>query len=243
MAECADRKVSGGAGGGTRMNIVDYVLAAALLLFLPGEALFHSLSPTPRPPRPLAARMIRTIRMIGVLLLVLAILWWWEGRALALLGFDLPLTTGGLIGLGIAAVLLALLALPALMARSGNPLPDRPGRSDVLPKIPAETQIYVAFAFAAGIGWEVLYRGYLLWALTPFVGLWGGVVIAAIAYGLAHASRKLGAILGAVISSFAFTIGYALTGSLWWLIVIHVALPLMGLLVGRAGQKERQPGR
>jgi len=221
------------------MTIVDYVLAAALLLFLPGEALFHSLSPKPSAPRPLATRMVRTIRMIGVLLIVLAILWWWEGRALALLGFVLHLSTGGLIGLAIAAALLALLALPALFARTGNALPNRPGRTDVLPKTPEETRIYLVFAFAAGVGWEVLYRGFLLWALTPLVGLWGAVIIAAIAYGLAHASRKLGAIAGAVISSFLFTIGYALTGSLWWLIVIHVSLPLMGLLAARAYQPAR----
>ncbi len=218
------------------MTIVDYVLAAALLLLLPGEALFHSLSRTPRAPRPLAARMIRTMRMVGVLLLLLGIIWWWEGRPLAALGFDLPLSTGGLIGLAIAAVLLALLALPALMARQGQPIVNRPGRADVLPKTPAETRIYVAFAFTAGIGWEILYRGFLLWALTPLVGLWGAVVIAAIAYGLAHASRKLGSLAGAIISSFLFTIGYALTGSLWWLILVHVGLPLAGLLTMRANR-------
>jgi len=221
------------------MNILDYVLAAALLLLLPGEALLYSLTSRPRPPRPLSVRMIRTMRMIGALLILLVVIWWWEGRSPALLGFDVPLSTGGLVGLAIAGVLLALLFVPALMARQGKPMINRPGRANVLPKTPAETRIYVAFALTAGIGWEILFRGFLLWALSPLVGLWGAVIIAAIAYGLAHATRNLGSLIGAVISSFLFTIGYALTGSLWWLIVLHAGLPLMALLTPRQAEPAR----
>lgn len=61
-----------------------------------------------------------------------------------------------------------------------------------------------------GIGWELLYRGFLLLALAPWLGTWGAVVLAAVAYGAAQGYKSPG----------------QLTGSLWWLMLLHVAMPL-----------------
>jgi hypothetical protein len=54
-------------------------------------------------------------------------------------------------------------------------------------------------------------------------------VVAATAYGGAHGFRDIRQFGGSVVSALAFTMGYALTHSLWWLILIHTALPLLAI--------------
>lgn len=74
-------------------------------------------------------------------------------------------------------------------------------------------------------GWEILYRGFIL-LLTPNTGLPIAITISALAYGIAHGYRSPKQLIASIVSAFAFTIAYALTHSLWWLIVIHAGLPL-----------------
>ena len=160
----------------------------------------------------------------------------WYGRSAALLGLDLPVSTTGLIGIAAALVILAALAAAILLKRPATPSAGQSPRADLLPQTDRDTRLFILFSLVAGFGWELLYRGFLLWALTPLLGAPAAVVVAATAYGLAHGSRGIGSLIGAIISSFLFTIAYALTGSLWWLILLHVGLPLVGLLA-RAAQR------
>jgi len=115
----------------------------------------------------------------------------------------------------------------------------RPGQRDaeaaaaMMPQTVSERRLAVVAFVVIGVAWEVLYRGYLLWRLTPRLGLIGAIVVAALAYGLAHGvktARQLGASLAA---AFVFTIAYALTKSLWWLMIIHAGLPLLAMQAGR----------
>jgi membrane protease YdiL (CAAX protease family) len=85
----------------------------------------------------------------------------------------------------------------------------------------------------AGVAWEVLFRGYLLWALTPRVGIVGAVFVASVAYGVAHGYKSPRQFTSSLVSALLFTIAYALTHSLWWLMLIHGGLPVMvGLIHG-----------
>jgi membrane protease YdiL (CAAX protease family) len=135
------------------------------------------------------------------------------------------------VGLLIAASLIGGLLAATLLLQ-----PRRTAREDEamrqLPQNREETLAYLAFTPFAGFGWEILYRGFLLWWLVPLVGIIGAVVIASLAYGLAHGWKSRADGIGSILSAFMFTIGYALTGSLWWLIAIHTALPLIGLIAG-----------
>lgn len=217
------------------MTVYDYILIAILVAVLPAEALWKTLRAPDRPKPSITTRLLRSIRVIVVLTAFLAVLWWWAARPIALLGLDLPVSTTGLIGLGAAAAILGLLAV---LARSAKATAGREVSSDLLPRTQNEKTVFVGFALAAGIGWELLYRGYLLWALTPWLGTAGAVTVAAIGYGLGHGSKGAASLAGAVVSSFLFTIAYALTGSLWWLMLLHAGLPLILMLsaTGRAAR-------
>lgn len=211
--------------------IAAWILALLLVVALPWRALRASRSG--KPARSRARRYIETIAEIVALLLGLAVVATLNGAGAADFGLAWPPPRAGLVGVLIAALLIAGLvgATLFLKPRRGSAREDEAMRQ--LPQGRDELLAYLAFTPFAGFGWEILYRGFLLWWLTPLVGIAGAVVIASLAYGLAHGWKSRADGLGSLVSAFLFTIGFAVTGSLWWLIAIHTALPLVGLLAGR----------
>jgi membrane protease YdiL (CAAX protease family) len=217
-----------------------WILGLLLVVALPWRALRNSWRD--KPARSLTRRLVETIAEIVGLLLALSLVAFVHGATPADLGLAWPPPPGGRVGLLIAALLIAgLLAATLVLKPRRSPREDEAMRQ--LPQDREQTLAYLAFTPFAGFGWEILYRGFLLWWLTPLVGIVGAVVIASLAYGLAHGWKSRADGLGSIFSAFLFTIGYALTGSLWWLIAIHTALPLIGLIAGwraRTGQQQVQ---
>ena len=216
--------------------MIDHILAFALLIVVPARALWRS-----RKTRPdeggKAARYLGTIGIVGGLLTVLAVDWLLTARAVEALGLGVPTATSALIGLVAAAALLASLCiLASRKSASGSDDMERTG-SELLPTSPKEVRLFVLLALAVGFGWEVLYRGFLLFYLQSEAGLALAVVISAVAYGAAHGFKSAGQLAASIAAAFAFTIGYALTANLWWLILLHTGLPFVGLLAG--GRRRR----
>lgn len=104
---------------------------------------------------------------------------------------------------------------------------------DPFPRTTMERAGYVLFAFAAGSGWEILYRGFLLWFLTPLLGIIAAVGLAALAYGVAHGVKDRRMLMASIASALVFTVAFAMTRELWWLMLIHTGLPLIALKTSR----------
>ena len=73
------------------------------------------------------------------------------------------------------------------------------------------------------------------------------VAIASAAYGAGHGIGDKRELAGSLAVALLFTTAYALTRSLWWLMLLHAGLPLVGALAGRrlranGGKRERAPG-
>lgn len=212
------------------------LLAAFLLVIYPAFKLWTSLrAPSVKPPRP----PMRRYAMFTVRALVLSGIAWagcvQAGYSARQLGLDVPLSSGGKWGLACAALLAMVMAVLAIRERRmpaevraeqergmlASPMP--------WPRTAAEA---CAFAFSITLmmaSWEVLYRGLLLLLLAPAIGMPLAVAASATAYAVGHgykSPRQLGA---ALASAFVFTIAYALSGSLWWLIIIHAILPLSAI--------------
>lgn len=111
----------------------------------------------------------------------------------------------------------------------------------MLPRTAVELRWATVFVVAAGTGWEILYRGFLLWVLIPLIGVVGAVCVAAIAYGLAHGFKSRGQLIGSLGMSFAFTVAFALTGSLWWLMLLHVFAGAPLVWSGRRARRNQAP--
>lgn len=212
---------------------IDLVLTVLLVVAIPGYKLARSIArrgETPRGDR--VRRYQRAITTVAVLGLMVATIWIAGGRPVARLGLGAPGRTGWIM-INAAIVLVALLVAAASRAApSANP--KRNAAADaMMPVGRRETIWFLGSVLVLGAGWEVLYRGYLLWALAPMLGVWGAVPVLGLSYGLAHGYRGNGALVGSVVSALLFAGGYALTLSLWWLIVIHIGLPLAGLAARR----------
>ena len=79
--------------------------------------------------------------------------------------------------------------------------------SVVIPHTAEEHRWFMALAVTAGVCEELLFRGYLMWVVRPWLGLWGAVALVVVAFGLAHAYQGrsdgvratiAGAVMGAV---------------------------------------------
>jgi len=222
--------------------IAAWILGLLLVVALPLRALWNSRSG--KSPRTRTRRYLATIAEISALLTGLLLVVHLNGIGPAALGLAWPPPPAGQAGLVVAAVLTIGFLGAVLYAKPKSGSAREAAAIAELPKSRDEMLAYLAFTPFAGFGWEILYRGFLLWWLTPLVGLVGAVVIASFAYGLAHGWKNRTQGLGSILSAFLFTIGYAITGSLWWLIAVHSALPLIGLLAGwrsRTTQAEVHP--
>jgi membrane protease YdiL (CAAX protease family) len=110
----------------------------------------------------------------------------------------------------------------------------------LLPKTGTEKVLFVFLSFAAGVGEEIAYRGYLIPALTLLLGWdWGAALLSSAIFGLLHAYQGwLGiartAALGLVLAS-----SFILSGVLWPAILAHAILDLIaGLVLGETFVKE-----
>lgn len=216
-------------------RVIEFALAAWLVLGLPGLALWRQLR-KPQRQRSRRASLIFNVVMIAVMLVVTAWLAWGLGWTPADLGFDLPLTSGGKVGLALAVALMILARVIDVVWKRRHPDAESRVRERfdaMLPQTMSDLRWLVAFILAAGIGWEILYRGFLLWVLVPLIGTTGAVCLVAIAYGLGHGFKSRGQVIGNLVSSFAFTLAFALTHSLWWLMLLHVYMGVPMVLLGR----------
>ena len=228
--------------------MLNHLLAAYLLIIFPAWNLWRSVRPaSDKPPRSL---MRRYWTMSCHSLVLLGLLWAGASQAgytSGQLGFDMPLSSAGAWGLGCAVLLLAgLWAIGSVIERRKTPQ----ARAEDERRMLASSSIWPrnlaeAFAFAVSMlivtgGWEVLYRGFLLLVLTPVTGLPLAITASALAYGIGHGYKNPKQLAGSIVSAFLFTIAFAWTQSLWWLILLHVFIPLSTIPAVMRAQR-RQP--
>ncbi len=202
--------------------MVDIALAVLLLIGIPMQVVWRERSGISRSR---IARYRSAIFIIAGCLTVLALQWSVTTRSTSSLGLKVPPTKLGWICL-IGAVL--FLAVSGVAARRENKVIAEDA-DDPFPQTTVERGSYVLFAFAAGLGWEILYRGFLLWFLTPLFGIVAAVGVAALAYGVAHGVKDRRLLMASITSALVFTTAFAVTHELWWLMLIHTGLPLIAL--------------
>lgn len=222
--------------------MLDLILASYLLVLLPGWQLWKSLKKKEKE-NPLDSgmspeRLVRNLVFILTPLAALAVLMAVTGRAPASLGLDIPVSTYGQWGLLFVVVLMIVVFVWSAIAdrkKDQQKKDEEFAELEALggvPKTGAELRGYVLLSFCLGTGWELLYRGYLLLVLPPVTGLSGAVILSALAYGIGHGYKSRNQFIGSIVSAFLFTLAYVWTRSLWWLMLLHVYLPLLGVLSG-----------
>ena len=128
-------------------------------------------------------------------------------------------------------------ASPDAQASLRKQIESQPNVRMILPVTVREAREFRAVAITAGICEEVLSRGYLLWYLQSLGLGRGAVVVAIVAFGLAHAFQGIRGIVGTGITGAVFMGLYLLTGSIVAPIVLHATVDLAnGVMAYRALQ-------
>lgn len=221
--------------------MIDGLLTAWLLLFLPAYNGWRGLKPR----EPEGSKVMlhwRTVAFGLTPLLILALEWTAKHRPITDLGLGAPADPPALVGLGVAFALIAGLGVSSLLSKaSAEDDPKAAVMLRILPQARGEWPSFIAFCLTVGVAWEVLYRGYLLWVLSPMVGPAAAVAIAALAYGLAHGVKDFKRVAASLLAAALFTTAYAVTQNLWWLILIHTGLPLLPALLALRTPKAKRP--
>jgi membrane protease YdiL (CAAX protease family) len=220
-------------------TILDFILLAIALLIIPAQSVIsgRKLSKGEPSHRALLRRYaITLVRGIAIAMYVIA-LWRLTSRSFGLLGLSAPADLSSQIGFMLDIALLAFFAirhlrLGKLSAQHLAKLQKGFKSVRVVPRNSAEFSLFCAVAATAGVWEELLYRGFLIWFFIPVVGLVGAVACSAIIFGLAHTYQGWRNIVGTALAGAVFAIGYVATRSLWWLIVAHAIMDILGGLYG-----------
>jgi membrane protease YdiL (CAAX protease family) len=210
--------------------MIELALAFYLVFVLPIRHVWNDFRPSDKPKRPPMQRYLSSIRDIGLLLLALLFICIWNGYSAADIGLALPASGAPLWCLIAAAVAMAALLIGSCIHTDRMPPEKRQelltkSRDGGIPTNAAEMRLFAVLVVFIGAGWELLYRGFLLLALTPYIGTWGAVAVSGLAYGSAHGYKSPKQFGFSVLLALLFATAYTLSGSLWWLMVIHIVLP------------------
>ena len=155
----------------------------------------------------------------------------WTGRDLEQLGVALPAAGLGAFSLGLAVALAAVLWIQLQAAKRDEAtrlavrealLPTR----EYYPTSPSERRLFRMVSFAAGIGEELFYRGFLLWYLGQWFPIWVAVVVSSALFGLAHIMHGARASVRSTGTGFVLAGLYLLGGSLLAPMILHTAIDL-----------------
>lgn len=115
------------------------------------------------------------------------------------------------------------------------------GLTAVVPQTRSELYWFSGVSLTAGFCEEFLYRGYFVWALTPWLGWWGAAALSLAFFAVAHVYQGWSGVLRTAMVGGLYTLAVAILGSLWPAIALHALLDLgsglMAWLVLREGSE------
>ncbi len=213
-------------------EIADHVLVALMVLMDPWLAIWAYRRMTASLAAGDAKGRIRSYRRAIVLELtgaaVILVLWAVYGRPLERLLRLTWLPEGWWTVLAWAVVLLACALLIAqLIAIRGNETELSIVRKQMtsvkalLPHTPVELKLFLGMSLAAGVGEEIVFRGYLLSYFDALVGPTGAVLASTLIFGLGHAYQGVAGILKTAAAGLLCAAAFVGTGSLLAPMLLH----------------------
>ena len=153
--------------------------------------------------------------------LTLAVMAWQRvpARAIGWAVEDAPIAI--LWGVAVSVAGVAIIWALTMMARAAG-LAESPLATLLMPRTPGEKRGFLLLSGVAAVGEEVVFRGFLLWALSSWLASpWFSAAIVSLSFGLAHGYQKLAGILRAATLGMLLAVPTVLTGSLFPAILAH----------------------
>ena len=226
-----------------------------LLLFAVASPLFDYLVSWPafqrrRQTDPARARRrlwAETIPSSWALVGVGSALWLFYDRSWASFGFSIPEGWRLWTSIGLTLLLVAYLVPSAIsVARSAEvraSVRQQAGglTAAVMPHTRTDMYWFAGISLTAGFCEEFLFRGYLIWVLSPWLSWWGAAALSLLIFASGHAYQGRSGIIRTGVAGVIFTLAVGILDSLWPAIVLHFLLDLgMGIIAWLA-LREGQP--
>ena len=155
-----------------------------------------------------------------------ATIWVFHDRPWAALGFSAPLGWRLWVATALVVLLFAYLAyavstLVRDAAARASVRRQMGSVSAMVPSTQADLYGFLGVSLTAGFCEEFLFRGYLIWALSPWLGWWGAAALSLLLFASWHAYQGWSAAIRTAVMGALYTLVLAVCGSLWPVIVLH----------------------
>lgn len=139
----------------------------------------------------------------------------------------------------VGATLLLVGVLAVIQKVAG--IREHPLLLELIPRTPHERRLFAGLAVVAGVGEEVVFRGFLLAVLAPAFGdPWTALLVSSLAFGVLHAYQGPWGVVRTALLGGLFGASLVLTASLWPAMIVHVVYDWYGGLVH--GPRSLPPG-
>ncbi|HEX3109931.1 MAG TPA: CPBP family intramembrane glutamic endopeptidase [Thermoanaerobaculia bacterium] len=180
-------------------------------------------------------------------LLGAATLWLLAGCAVALairshvawndlrLGIPTPLRFAAGAAVVIAYVIFAMRQRHRLLAkpeRLRRVIKQHDTETALMPHTRSEARSFRVLAVTAGVCEEVVYRGFMIWCATLWLGLWPAVIVSSLVFGVGHLYLGRKHVLRTSIVGLFLALLAVASASLWPGIVLHAFIDLYGGDIG-----------
>lgn len=174
---------------------------------------------------------------------VIVFTWYFSGRSMDALGLEwgkLPYSLSAWLTLLVFLVLYGADAMLEVISPAQQEATRKRFQQKIgfLPANAPEFTHYVFLAFTAGVCEEIIFRGYFinygLWWANDYESqlvLIPVLLMPAISFGLAHLYQGWQAVVKIIVMAVLFGFFFIETGTIWPLMLIHIALDIVGGLV------------
>lgn len=181
----------------------------------------------------------RSTMLIQLFLLVIVVaIWLQTDRPFPELGLVVPQTIrywGGAVGAGlsIAMIVFHYVQIGQNDDYCRQTIDEMGPLAPLLPRSRRELRAFMPVAITAGIVEEVLFRGFLIWYLSHWMGILVAAGVALLIFTVAHAYQGPRGTLRVGLIGALLTVIYLLSESLYPVIALHVALDIAGGTLAR----------
>jgi membrane protease YdiL (CAAX protease family) len=153
------------------------------------------------------------------------------GRGPRALGF-VAMAPGPAAGWTVSIVLAGLGLMLGFRAL-GNALGARESETlrQLLPRTPGERLGFAGLSVIAGLGEEIVFRGYALPVVAGLAGVVTAAILTSVAFGVLHAYQGILGVMRTAALGGLLAWGFVAAGSLWPVVAAHAILDILGGLV------------
>lgn len=181
--------------------------------------------------------------LAGAILLV----WFWAERPLEALGFRHSVNWPTLGAWAFAALGIFFSAFQLYQVRTNAEARKKIGAqlrevgemtSLLMPRTNKEHRRAMLLGITAGITEEIIFRGYMIWALALFMPLWAAGLMSICIFGGLHMYQERAGLIQVMLFAVVATLMYLASDSLWPVIVLHVGVDILSISLGRRVSRE-----